>query len=36
MASWHGAMLRMKVERSPEPLRRFKTVILTTLLAPRA
>ncbi|MCF2530209.1 TetR family transcriptional regulator C-terminal domain-containing protein [Yinghuangia soli] len=36
MASWQGAMLRMKVERSPEPLERFKTVVFGTLLAPRA
>ncbi|MEV8633602.1 TetR family transcriptional regulator C-terminal domain-containing protein [Streptosporangium sp. NPDC051023] len=35
MASWQGAMLRMKVERSPEPLERFKTVVFGTVLAPR-
>ncbi|MFF0576401.1 TetR family transcriptional regulator C-terminal domain-containing protein [Streptosporangium saharense] len=35
MASWQGAMLRMKVERSPEPLERFKTVVFDALLAPR-
>lgn len=33
MASWQGAMLRMKVERSPEPLERFKTVVFDTLLS---
>ena len=31
LASWQGAMLRMKVARSPEPLERFKTIIKTTL-----
>lgn len=35
MASWQGAMLRMKVERSPEPLERFKTVMFDTLLKKR-
>lgn len=24
LAAWHGALLRMKVDRSPEPLRRFR------------
>ena len=33
MASWQGAMLRMKVERSPEPLDRFKRVVFGQLLA---
>jgi TetR/AcrR family transcriptional regulator, transcriptional repressor for nem operon len=32
MASWQGAMLRMKVERSPAPLERFKTVVFGRLL----
>ncbi|OPC76559.1 TetR family transcriptional regulator [Embleya scabrispora] len=35
LASWHGAILRMKVERDPEPLERFKAVVFTTVLAPR-
>ncbi|MDI2125893.1 TetR family transcriptional regulator C-terminal domain-containing protein [Yinghuangia seranimata] len=35
MASWQGAMLRMKVERSPAPLHRFKTVVFDALLVPR-
>ena len=34
LAAWHGAMLRMKVDRSPEPLDRFKLVFVATLLAP--
>jgi TetR/AcrR family transcriptional repressor of nem operon len=34
MASWQGAMLRMKVERSPDALDRFKTVVFDRLLAP--
>src|SRR5262245_50031553 len=33
MASWQGAMLRMKVERSPEALERYKTVVFDRLLA---
>jgi TetR/AcrR family transcriptional repressor of nem operon len=33
MASWQGAILRMKVERSPAPLERFKTVVFGRLLA---
>ncbi len=33
LSAWHGAMLRMKVDRSPEPLDRFKRVFLATLLA---
>jgi TetR/AcrR family transcriptional regulator, transcriptional repressor for nem operon len=35
MASWQGAMLRMKVERSPAPLERFKTAVFEGLLASR-
>lgn len=31
LASWQGAMLRMKVERSPAPLERFKTIAFTTV-----
>ncbi|TRC93841.1 TetR family transcriptional regulator [Mesorhizobium sp. WSM4303] len=33
LSSWQGAMLRMKVERSPEPLERFKKVIFSTVFA---
>ncbi|TPI20650.1 TetR/AcrR family transcriptional regulator [Mesorhizobium sp. B4-1-1] len=32
LSSWQGAMLRMKVERSPEPLERFKKIIFSTVL----
>jgi TetR/AcrR family transcriptional repressor of nem operon len=32
LEAWHGAMLRMKVERSPAPLDRFKRLILPALL----
>lgn len=31
LASWQGAMLAMKVERSPAPLERFKTIIVPLL-----
>lgn len=31
LASWQGAMLRMKVERSPAALRRFKAIALQTV-----
>jgi TetR/AcrR family transcriptional repressor of nem operon len=34
LAGWHGAMMRMKVERSPEPLERFKRIAFATVLAP--
>lgn len=34
LSAWQGAMLRMKVERSPEPLDRFKRVLVATLLSP--
>ncbi|GLZ79227.1 TetR family transcriptional regulator [Actinorhabdospora filicis] len=33
LAAWQGAMLRMKVERTPEPLERFTAVVFTTVLA---
>ncbi|TLU70735.1 TetR family transcriptional regulator C-terminal domain-containing protein [Lichenicoccus roseus] len=33
LAGWHGAMLRMKVDRSGEPLERFKRVVFATVLA---
>ncbi len=36
LSSWHGAMLRMKVERSPKAIERFKRVMLSTLLTPQA
>lgn len=32
LASWQGAILRMKVERSPEPLNRFKRIVFSTVL----
>jgi len=32
LASWQGAMLRMKVERGPAPLERFKQIIFKTVL----
>lgn len=31
LASWEGAILRMKVERSAEPLERFKRIVLATV-----
>ena len=33
LEAWHGAMLRMKIERSPAPLDRFKRLSLPALLA---
>lgn len=33
LASWHGALLRMKVERTPAPIERFKRGVLATLVA---
>ena len=33
LAGWHGAMLRMKVDRSPQPLERFKRIVFATVLA---
>jgi TetR/AcrR family transcriptional regulator, transcriptional repressor for nem operon len=35
LASWQGAILRMKVERTPEPLDRFKEIAFTTVLQER-
>jgi TetR/AcrR family transcriptional regulator, transcriptional repressor for nem operon len=32
LEAWHGAMLRMKIDRSPAPLDRFKQFILPTVL----
>jgi TetR/AcrR family transcriptional regulator, transcriptional repressor for nem operon len=31
LASWEGAILRMKVERGPAPLERFKTIAFATV-----
>src|SRR5205814_6741422 len=31
LASWEGAILRMKVERSPAALERFKTIVFATI-----
>ena len=31
LASWQGAILRMKVDRSPEPLERFKAIAFATV-----
>jgi TetR/AcrR family transcriptional repressor of nem operon len=31
LASWQGAMLRMKVERGPAPLERFKEIVFQTV-----
>ena len=31
LASWQGAILRMKVERNPVPLERFKTIAFATV-----
>src|SRR5438876_10960361 len=37
LASWEGAILRMKVERSPAALQRFKTIVFETVFRqPRA
>lgn len=30
---WHGAMLRMKVDRSSRPLEQFKAIVFSTVLA---
>ncbi|WP_433253975.1 TetR family transcriptional regulator C-terminal domain-containing protein [Streptosporangium sp. CA-135522] len=32
ITSWQGAILRMKVEQSPEPLERFKRIVFTTVI----
>ena len=36
LSAWYGAMLRMKVDRSPVPITLFKQVFLVTLLTPPA
>jgi TetR/AcrR family transcriptional repressor of nem operon len=33
LEAWHGAMLRMKIERSPAPLDRFKRIVFPALLS---
>ncbi|HEV2675068.1 MAG TPA: TetR family transcriptional regulator C-terminal domain-containing protein [Aliidongia sp.] len=33
LSGWQGAMMRMKVDRSPEPLERFKKIIAAALFA---
>jgi TetR/AcrR family transcriptional repressor of nem operon len=32
LAAWHGAIIRMRVDRDPAPLERFKRVFIDTLL----
>ena len=34
LASWQGAMMRMKVDRSSKPLEQFKRVLFATVLSP--
>lgn len=34
LASWEGAMMRMKVDRSPQPIEQFRRVLFASLLAP--
>jgi len=34
LASWQGAMMRMKVDRSPRPIEQFKRVLFATVLSP--
>lgn len=34
LAAWHGAILRMKIERDRRPLEQFRTVVFDTLLKP--
>jgi TetR/AcrR family transcriptional repressor of nem operon len=36
LSSWEGAILRMKVDRSPQPLERFKAIVFRTVLAAQA
>jgi TetR/AcrR family transcriptional repressor of nem operon len=35
LTGWHGAMLRMKVDRSSKPLEQFKAIAFSTVLARR-
>ncbi|MBB3644520.1 TetR/AcrR family transcriptional repressor of nem operon [Rhizobium sp. BK619] len=32
LASWEGAMMRMKVDRSPKPIEQFKRVLFATII----
>ncbi len=32
LASWQGAILRMKVDHSPQPLQRFNEIVFSTIL----
>jgi TetR/AcrR family transcriptional repressor of nem operon len=32
LVSWQGAILRMKIERSPDPLEQFKRIVFSTVL----
>lgn len=34
LAAWEGAMMRMKVDRSPQPIEQFKRVLFASTLAP--
>jgi len=34
LASWQGAMMRMKVDRSPRPIEQFRRILFATVLAP--
>ncbi|WP_211106993.1 TetR/AcrR family transcriptional regulator [Nitrospirillum amazonense] len=34
LSAWEGAMMRMKVDRSPQPIEQFKRVIFASILAP--
>jgi len=34
LASWEGAMMRMKVDRSPRPIEQFRRVLFATIVSP--
>jgi TetR/AcrR family transcriptional repressor of nem operon len=34
LAAWEGAMMRMKVDRSPQPIEQFKRVLFAAILTP--
>ena len=34
LAAWEGAMMRMKVDRSPQPIEQFKRVLFAVILTP--
>lgn len=36
LSSWEGAMMRMKVDRSPKPIEQFKRVLFAAVLCSRA